>query len=118
MKKEKIIVKNQHDLYDHYNELDQFFSQFAADADSDEFDNVATILKYNEPSEYDYQSYLKIQSQANEILAMEPFPYDAIEESTLLLISETTDEKQKTEEVKKWLRNVIHLLELRVTGKL
>ena len=49
---------------------------------------------------------------------MEPFPYDAIEESTNLLISEATDKNQKSEEVKKWLRHVLHLLELRVTGKL
>ncbi len=118
MKKEKIIVKDQHDLYDHYNELDQFLSQFALDADFDKFDNISTVIEYNEPSEYDYQSYLKIQSQANEILAMEPFPYHAIEESTNLLISEATDKNQKSEEVTKWLRHVLHLLELRVTGKL
>ena len=108
----KIIIKKQQDIHDHYWNLSQFFSQFAVDADSDEFDNVATILKYNEPSEYDYQSYLKIQSQANEILTMEPFPYDAIEESTNLLISEATDKTQKSEEVKQWLRDVIRLLEL------
>ena len=114
----KIIIKKQQDIHDHYWNLSQFLSQFAADADFDIFDDEYTIKISYEFCERDYQDYLKIQSQANEILAMEPFPYDAIEESTNLLISEATDKNQKSEEVKKWLRHVLHLLELRVTGKL
>lgn len=117
MKKEKIIV-TEHDLHDHYNELYQFLGQFALDADFDKFDNLATVMEYNEPSEHDYQDYLKARSQTDELLEINPFPHNAIETATNLLISEATNETQKSEEVKKWLRDVVHLLELRVTGKL
>lgn len=111
-------IKTEHDIYDYYNELYQFLGQFALDADFDKFDNEETIKEYNFYSDDEYKRYQIILPQANEILAMEPFPFEAIQTATNLFISKASDENKKSEEVKQWLRNVLHLLELQVTGKL
>lgn len=111
MTDKKHIIVTEHDIYDHYNKLYQFLGQFALDADFDKFNEVETIKEYNEPCERDHQEYLKILSQANEVLAMEPFPREAVSWAAGGL-------SRDPEEVKQWLRNALHLLELRVTGKI
>jgi hypothetical protein len=113
----KKLIKTDRDLHDNY---DEFFTllaaYFAGDVDNDIIDTDYTIDRFCNTT---YPETInKTVSQANEILSMEPFPYDAIETATNLLISKATDETQKSEEVTKWLRHVLHLLELRVTGKL
>lgn len=104
---DEIIIKKQQDIHKHYWCLSQFLAQFAVDADFDIFDPEGTIKRSYEPCERDYKEYQVILSQANEILAMEPFPIDALSYASGGL--NTTPE---------WLRNVLHLLELRVVGKL
>lgn len=101
-------IKTEHDISKYYKELYQFLGHFAADADPDIFDEKYTIKR-----SYDNENKeccFPIIYQANEILAMKPFSHNAIETSTNLLISEVTDEKQKSEEIKEWLRHVIRLL--------
>lgn len=104
-------IKSQQDIYDNYWDFSQFMAQFALDADFDKFNTVETIKEYNSPSIEDYKFYIKVLSQAKEILAMEPFPREAVSWSAGGL-------SKDPEEVKQWLQNALHLLELRVTGKL
>ena len=112
------------DIYNNYREFYDFLGAFAADADCDIFDdqytvkNIFTDDQVKNNSSGIYQEYLKVLDQSNEILSMEPFPCYVIENITNLWISQSYDEEIKAEKVKQWIRNVLHLLELRVTGKL
>lgn len=118
-KNKKIKAESSHDIYDNYWEFSQFMGQFAVDADFDKFNEVATIMEYNEPCDRDYQRYLKVKSQTNDILQMEPFPYDAIQDSAdRNLTKGANNEEEKTKMVKDWLLKILDLLEKRVTGKL
>ena len=114
----KIIISKQQDIHDYYWYLSQFLAQFAANVEFNIFDPEYVVKNSYEPCDRDYKEYQTVLSQANEIFEMDPFPYDAIEQATNLLISESKNEKEKSEEVKQWLRHALHLLELRVTGKL
>jgi hypothetical protein len=100
-------VESQHDIYDHYWDFAQFMGQFALDADFDKFDEIETIKEYNCASEEGCEFYIKVKSQADKLMNMEPFPIDPISYSAGGL--NTT---------KQWLINVLELLEQRVTGKL
>jgi len=105
------IIQTERDIYQNYQEFYQFMGQFMVDADFDKFDEVATIMEYNESCERDYKRYLKVKSQAEELMNMDPFPREAISWSAGGL-------DRDPEKVKKWLLKVLDLLEKRVTGKL
>lgn len=110
------VLKTEQDFNKDYPELSNLLAAyFLVDVDSDIFDINHTI---NEFCNTKYPEAInKAILQANEILKLDPFPYEVIETSTNLWISQSYDKKTKSEEVKQWLRNVIHLLELRVARK-
>jgi len=113
----KNTIKTEQDLDRYYPELSNLLgAYFATDVDSDIFDVNHTIKEFYN-TKYP-EAVKKTIAQAVEVLEIEPFPYAAIETATNLWISQADDEKQKIEDVKQWLRNVINLLELRVSGKL
>ncbi len=113
----KNIIKNEQDMDRHYPELSNLLgAYFAVDVDNDIFDVDHTISEFCS-TKYP-EAIKKTISQAIEVLEMDPFPYEAIETASNLWLSDAEDKNQKSEEVKQWLRNVLHLLELRVTGKL
>lgn len=102
----KPIIRTDHDLRDHYYELFNLLAAyFAIDAEEDIFDTGYTIKHFCEVN--NLKTIAKTIVQANDILAMDPFPIDAVSYAAGGL--NTTQE---------WLRNVLHLLELRVIGQL
>jgi hypothetical protein len=119
MKNIKKPIKTQRDIYDYYWDLSQFMGQFELDADFDKFDEIETIKEYNFSSAEDFQFYIKVKSQAEELINMKPFPYNAIQDSANRnLARNAKNEEEKIKMVKDWLIKVLDLLEKRVTGKL
>jgi hypothetical protein len=117
--KRSIIIQTDRDIYKYYQDFYQFMAQFMANADADIFDDEYTVKESYYKSEYCYQEYLIIKSQAEELMNMEPFPYDAIQDSAdRTLAKNAKNEEEKIKMVKDWLIKVLDLLEQRVTGKL
>jgi hypothetical protein len=117
MLNKKNIVDTEQDLHKYYPELSNLLAAyFAVDADNDIFDVNHTINEFCSTNYLD--SINKTISQISKILEINPFPYTTIETATNIWISDASDEVQKAEDVKKWLRNVLYLLDLRVSEKL
>lgn len=98
------LIKTDRDLRDYYYELFNLLAAyFAVDAEEDIFDSEYTIKHFCDVNHV--ETIIKTIFQANEILEMEPFPREAVSWAAGGL-------SKDPEEVRQWLRNVIHLLNL------